>query len=120
MSEVRLELDTVEGFFDDARALARRLDAGDRQPRTASIGFEGMDTLLSVLTANRWRLLKALRRHGPSSIRRLAADLQRDYRGVHADVSTLLQYGLIARRDDRLIEVPWSKITAEMAFDSAA
>ena len=46
--------------------------------------------------------------------------LQRDYRGVHADVMALLDAGLIERSENGKIAVPWSRITAEMAVDVAA
>jgi predicted transcriptional regulator len=45
--------------------------------------------------------------------------LARDYRGVHADVTALIDAGLIERADGK-ISVPWSRITAEMAVDIAA
>ena len=76
--------------------------------------------LLRVLTPNRWVLLRTLHRIGPSSIRALAKALARDYRGVHADVAGLLDAGLITRDGAGLIRVPWSRITAEMAFGAAA
>src|SRR3546814_16053747 len=79
-----------------------------------------METPLKVLTPNRWVLLRRLRSQGPSSIRALARALDRDYRGVHADVSALVEAGLIERNERGAIFVPWSRITAEMALDIAA
>lgn len=120
MTEVRLHVQDVAGFFDDASAMARDLDAGRRVAAPADIAFESMDTLLKVLTPNRWRLLRAAHAVGPVSIRALAGAQGRDYRGVHADVSTLLEVGLMSRDKDGRIQVPWSKITAEMNLDAAA
>jgi len=88
--------------------------------KAANISFESMEGLLRVLTPNRWVLLRTLRAAGPSSIRGLAKALGRDYRGVHGDVSILLDAGLLARREKGMISVPWSRITAEMAVDAAA
>lgn len=56
----------------------------------------------------------------PSSIRALAPALGRDYRGVHADVTVLVDAGLIERDDSGVISVPWSRVTAEVALDVAA
>ena len=50
----------------------------------------------------------------------LAARLGRDYRGVHADVTALLELGLIVRDDAGKISVPWSRITAELRLEDAA
>jgi predicted transcriptional regulator len=120
MKEVILHVRDVDAFFADAREMARRLDRGQIKSAPAKFAFESMEGLLKVLTANRWALLRALRRSGPSSIRSLAKHLVRDYRGVHADVAILVEAGLIARDDEGLIYVPWSRITAEMALDAAA
>ena len=57
---------------------------------------------------------------GASSVRALAKNLSRDYRGVHADVALLIEAELIARDDRGLIYVPWSRIVAEMALGVAA
>ena len=120
MKEVTLHVRDIDGFFADAREMARRLDRGQTRTARAKFAFESMDGLLKVLTANRWALLRALRNLGPSSVRALARNLARDYRGVHADVAILVEAGLIARDDEGLIHVPWSRITAEMALDAAA
>jgi predicted transcriptional regulator len=120
MNEVRLEVQTPDHFFADALEMAGRLDRGNTEPAAAHLAFERMEDLLRVLTANRWRLLRRLRSDGPSSIRALAKRLERDYRGVHADVTALIDAGLIERDPDGRISVPWTRITAEMAFDIAA
>src|SRR3546814_465920 len=120
MSEVKLHVESLDAFFEQTLSMARRLDQGERVKSGARISFEGMETLLKVLTPNRWVLLRRLRSQGPSSIRALARALDRDYRGVHADVSALVEAGLIERDERGAIFVPWSRITAEMALDIAA
>lgn len=119
MSEVKIHIEGADDFFSGALEMAKSLDAGDRTAETASISFESMELLLKILTPNRWTLLRTLRANGPSSIRALSHLLARDYRGVHADVTTLIDAGLIERADGK-ISVPWSRITAEMAVDAAA
>ncbi len=120
MKEVTLHVQDIDAFFADAREMARRRDEGEGRTARARFAFESMEGLLKVLTANRWALLRALRRSGPSSIRALSRGLARDYRGVHADVAILVEAGLIARDDEGLVRVPWSRITAEMALGAAA
>jgi predicted transcriptional regulator len=118
--EVKLRVSGLDRFFADAHRVAKEIDSGDFSERGSVIAFESMELLLKVLTANRWQLLRALRREGPTSIRRLSQVLARDYRGVHGDVHALLDAGLIERGDKGEIFVPWDKITAEMAIDLAA
>ena len=121
MDEIIIKVTSLDEFFEDARAAGRRFDAGDLTPSPAAhLGFEDAETLLKTLTPNRWTLLRTLRRSGATSIRGLSRSLGRDYRGVHADVTALLNLGLIDRDDKNLIRVPWSKITAELSIEEAA
>jgi predicted transcriptional regulator len=120
MSEVRLHVTDLDNFFSDAAAAVAGIGDSPESSGTSAIGFESMDLLLKVLTPNRWRLLRALKAHGASSIRKLSATLGRDYRGVHADITALLAAGLIEKASDGLVHVPWDKITVEMAFSEAA
>ena len=120
MNEVKLHVANTEAFFDAAIEAAQRVDDGDLGQQESVIAFENMEVLLKALTANRWRLLRTLRAHGPTSIRKLSQSLDRDYRGVHTDVTGLLDLGLIHRRDRSTIEVKWNRIVAEMDTNIAA
>jgi predicted transcriptional regulator len=120
MAEVKLRIESLDEFFADARRMARRIDAGDLTAEPAAISFESMEVLLKALTPNRWRMLRRLRMLGPSSIRALSQALGRDYRGVHSDVGSLIELGLIERTESGKIFVPWSHITAEISLEEAA
>lgn len=120
MDEIRLYVTTLDRFIEESKEMARRLDAGDRTPMPAMHGFVSADMLWALLTPNRWRLLRSLRKAGPSSIRALSKALGRDYRGVHADVMALLDAGLIEKNEAGKVLVPWAKIVAEMDFEAAA
>jgi predicted transcriptional regulator len=117
MKQVKLLVESFDDFRRGAIEKARRLDSGDRSPSPAHFSWESGEELLKVITPNRWRLVTTLKRSGPTSIRALAKLLDRDYRGVHADVAALLEAELIAKNEAGAIHVPWSKITIEM--DSA-
>lgn len=119
MSEMKIRVERMDEAFGRLRKVARRIDAGDRDIREFGLSFETPELLFSVLTANRWRLLATLRRHGPWSIRALAGALGRDYKAVHTDVSKLIEAGLIDRDEAGLISVPWTRITAEMNSEAA-
>lgn len=120
MNEVKVGFRGMGAFTAYAHALAQRLDNGDLSPEPSVFLFEDPETLFQLLTANRWFLLRHLRKTGPSSVRALAKGLGRDYRGVHADVAALREAGLIEKDGKSRVLVPWSKITAEMNFEAAA
>ena len=61
------------------------------------LNFESWEGLSSVLTTERYRLLRHLHAHPERSINALALSLKRQYRRVHDDVTALEQAGLVSR-----------------------
>ncbi len=78
------------------------------------IVFEDLETLLRVLTPQRWTLLRTLRKNGPMSIRSLAKILKRDYKNVHTAVKILERTGLLTKNEENQIWVPWKTVIAQV------
>ena len=74
----------------------KRIEAGDHQQERV-LSFESWEGLASVLTGERYRLLRHLHAHPAKSVNALALSLRRQYRRVHEDVSVLERAGLIDR-----------------------
>jgi predicted transcriptional regulator len=83
-----------------------------------TIEFESPAAMFRLLTPKRWELLERLQIIGPSSVRGLARELERDVKRVHEDVSALIYCGIVARTDDGKVEVPFKVIHAD--FDLCA
>lgn len=86
---------------DDATAF---LDAWQRASRGKKVrervfAFESWEALATVMTGERYRLLRHVHRHPQPSVSALARSLGRQYRRVHADVAALEQAGLIERAE---------------------
>ena len=67
-----------------------------------------------MLTPKRWALIECLQRLGPSRVRGLARELERDVKRVHEDVTASIECGFIARTDDRQFHVPYDVIPADV------
>ena len=76
--------------------------------------FTDTATLFRYLSPKRFELLQHLREVGPLSIRKLAAELHRDYKNVHTDVKELLHVGLIEETEEALLSGPWDVIVSEL------
>ena len=50
------------------------------------------------------------------SIKKLAAELKRDYKNVYDDVKHLSKLELIEKREDETFCVPWDDITIQLAL----
>jgi predicted transcriptional regulator len=82
--------------------------------------FESPAALFRVLTAKRWELIERLQTTGPTTLRGLARELDRDVKRVHEDVSMLIKHGLVVRTADRNICVPYDVIHADFDLRAVA
>jgi predicted transcriptional regulator len=96
-NEIKIQ---VGGSLSDDLATFTRawkcIDAGDRGEERV-ISFESWEGLASVLTGERYRLLRHLHAHPEKSVNALAQSLHRQYRRVHEDVTLLEKAGLVDR-----------------------
>jgi predicted transcriptional regulator len=74
----------------------KRAESGDaREERILT--FDSWEGLASLLTTERYRLLRSLHANPEKSVNALAKSLHRQYRRVHDDVVALERAGLIDR-----------------------
>ena len=83
-----------------------------------AIQFESLAAMFRLLTSERWELLARLQAIGPSSVRGLAREIERDVKRVHEDVSVLIECGIVSRTEDGKVQVPFTVIHAD--FDLCA
>lgn len=93
--------------------------ANDEQQEAARISFTSPELLWKVLTAKRWELLKTLCGAGPMSIREAARRVDRDVKGVHGDITALLEAGLLSRTTKGAIEFPYEAVKVEFLLQAA-
>jgi len=111
--DVKITIKSDDEFFNEARGLARNLDAGWRPEKPlVRLCFDDLPTLLHYLTPKRFELLTVLRASGHSSISALAKRLQRQYRNVFDDVKSLERLGLVSKDASGHFFVAWDEIDA--------
>jgi len=88
--------------------------------RSARIGFATPELLWQVLTAKRWELLKVLCGAGPLSIREAARRVGRDVKAVHADITALLNAGVLDRGENGGVVFPYDAVKVEFLLEAAA
>lgn len=102
---------------EDAQAFLsawHRSEAGEAVAERL-LAFEGWEALESLLTPQRYRMLKALHHAPAGSIQELADRLGRPYRRVHDDVVALSAAGLIQRSEKR-VRLLWDGLNATVRF----
>jgi predicted transcriptional regulator len=100
-------------------AIAReQLAAGEAQDYRLS--FESARMLFAELTPARIDLIDTLRRTGSCSVYALAKAAGRNYSNVHTDIARLLELGLVQRREDETVHVPFEEIDIRLPLAAAA
>jgi predicted transcriptional regulator len=85
---------TAEEFFDRSSKRARLLDRSEKLAAELRLTFEDPADLLRVLTAQRVRVIHAVRKK-PAAVTDLAVVLKRDRTAVKRDVKILTSFGLV-------------------------
>src|SRR5580700_7815480 len=89
---------SVDEFFARSRERARKLDRGEKIPAEVRVIFEDPADLMQVLSAERIRLLHAVRTRA-IPVSQLARELKRDRQAVMRDVRLLESFGLLKTRE---------------------
>ena len=71
------------------------------------------------MTAKRWELIRVMTGAGPVTIREAARRVDRDVKGVHGDVHTLLKAGILRKTDNGLIIFPYDAIRVDVMLHAA-
>ena len=94
-----VRLESSEEFWASTRKVFRKLDCKEPIEEEDSISVESLDELLTFLTRERLRLLRASRVKR-LSISALAEELGRDRKSVSRDVKALASLGIVRIRKE--------------------
>jgi predicted transcriptional regulator len=104
MKTVTLEVATLK----DVKRRAQKAFKGRKQG--ARISFATPELLFRLMTAKRWELIRMMTGAGPLTNREAARRVDRDVKGVHGDVHTLLNAGILRKTEESLIIFPYDAI----------
>ena len=114
MSDVKLIIGgTMEDDAADFLDAWRRTERGERVAEERVLAFESWEGLSSVLTGERFRLLRHVHATPEHSISALARALGRQYSRVHADVAALENAGLL-KRSGGMLRAATDRIVADI------
>ncbi|GAB63011.1 MAG: ArsR family transcriptional regulator [Candidatus Jettenia sp.] len=95
VKNVMVRIKSLEDVFEEAKDVMKRLEKGEKVKKHEGISFENLDVMRKVLTEERLRILKTIKKEHPSSIYELAKILRRDMKNTFDDVQYLAQVGFI-------------------------
>ncbi len=93
--DVRIRIKNLEEVLSEAKEVMKKLERGEKVKKHEGISFESLDAMRKVLTEERIRVLKTIKKEHPQSIYELAKILGRDMKNTFDDVQFLAGMGLI-------------------------
>ena len=92
---IKITIKTDAEFFKEVKNVWKKLEQGEKVKKHEGISFESLETMRKVLTEERLRILKIIKKYHPGSIYELAKILKRDTKNVSDDVHYLAELALI-------------------------
>jgi len=93
--DVRVSIKTKEDLFNEIKGVWGKLEKGKQVKKHEGISFENIEAMRKILSEERFRILRTIKKEHPKSIYELAKLLNRDIKNTFDDVQFLAQIGLI-------------------------
>src|SRR3989344_3406653 len=95
VNTLQIEVKPFEESIEEAAKVFRDISEGKQVKKVRRIVFEDLETLRSVLTKERMKLMHSIRVKHPESIYELAKMTDRKWRAVANDIEILSNVGLV-------------------------
>ncbi|MBI4837861.1 MAG: ArsR family transcriptional regulator [Nitrospirae bacterium] len=92
---VKISIKSEDELFNEVKEVCGKLERGEKVKKHEGISFESLEAMRKVLTEERLKILKTIKKDHPKSIYELAKMLHRDIKNTFNDVQFLAQAGLI-------------------------
>jgi predicted transcriptional regulator len=96
-----IRIKNLEDILGEAKGVMKKLARGEKAEKHEGISFDSIDDMRKVLTAQRLKVLKTIKKERPASIYELAKLLHRDKKNTFDDVQFLAEMGLVELKKTR-------------------
>jgi len=93
--DIRVSIKSKEDHLNEVKGVWKKLERGWSIKRHEGISFKNTEAVRKILSEERLRILKTIKKEQPKSIYELAKLLGRDIKNTFDDVQFLAQIGLI-------------------------
>ncbi|MCI5150298.1 MAG: transcriptional regulator [Candidatus Electrothrix sp. MAN1_4] len=97
----------------------RFLQAFEGKSQGSLVTFESPSLLFTLLTADRWDLLRMMTGAGSMTIRDAAQRLQKDLKEVDADMQALFNVGIVQKDDSGDFAFPFEAVHVDFMLQAA-
>jgi len=93
--DIKISIKTNKDVFNEVKEVWGKLEKGEQIKKHEGISFENIEAMRKILSEERFRILRTIKKEHPKSIYELAKLLNRDIKNTFDDVQFLAQIGLI-------------------------
>jgi predicted transcriptional regulator len=95
VKNIKIAIKSEGELFQEVKDVWGKVEKGEKVVRHEGLYFENLEAMRKVLTENRLKILKTIRKEHPSSIYELAKLMKRDIKNTFDDIQFLANVGLI-------------------------
>lgn len=92
---IKIAIKSDAELFNEIKEMCEKLESGEKVKKHEGVLFKDIETMRKVLTEERLRILKTIKKEHPPSIYKLAKILKRDIKNTFDDVQYLAEVGLL-------------------------
>ena len=95
VKNIKIAVRSEDELFQEVKGVWEKVEKGEKVKKHEGLYFENLEAMRKVLTENRLKILKTVRKEHPSSIYELAKFMKRDVKNTFDDIQFLADIGLV-------------------------
>jgi len=95
VKNIKIAIKSDEAILKEIKEAVKKVESGETVKKHEGISFDSIDSMRKVLTEERLRILRTVRKERPASVYELAKKLNRDIKNTFNDVQFLAQADLL-------------------------
>jgi predicted transcriptional regulator len=114
VKNIKVAIKGENELLNEVKEVWGKLEKGEKIKKHEAIYFESLDAMRRILTEERLRMLKVIKKDHPASIYKLSKMLKRDVKNTFDDVQFLAEAGLVELKKTKDVR---EKTTPRVNYD---
>ncbi len=95
MRNIKIAIKSDDHILNEVKNVVGKIESGEKVKKHEGVSFDSIGAMRKVLTEERLRVLRAIKKEHPESVYELAKKLKRDVKNTFNDVQFLAEAGLL-------------------------
>src|SRR3989304_71494 len=95
VKNIKIAIKSDEEILKEIKEVVKKIESGEKVKKREGVSFDSIDSMRKVLTEERLKILRMVKKEHPASVYELAKKLKRDIKNTFNDVQFLAEAGLL-------------------------